>query len=475
MPTAGPDAMGPATSDRRIGSFPCLDGVRALAAMTVIAYHLCMSILIIDPDVLPVVVVRHIAALDRFGVAIFFMLSGFLLYRPYVLAQLRGRPSPRAVDFWIRRGARIMPGYWFALVGAMVLGVAVFTRPTVGSYVTAVGLLQNYRAYGVLSFGLVVAWTLVIEVAFYALLPGFAAITGRLSRPGDRGAVLRGNVIVLATLIVVGVVTRYVALFVVGASSPPSRTWFPISNLNMWLPAYLDMFALGMVLALVCAWRETGGGVPRALMAFARRPWAAWLVVGIMIVALGRAGMPKVPGVLVIGPTTLFIRDELSIIAAFAFVLPGAIPGPRPGGVRRLLAWRPIVVFGTIAFGVYLWQLPIIDVVDRWRRDASALDSALPFTIAAVGITLIAAYVSYVAVEFPARGLAMRVTGRRPAPRADRWSWARIDTSEHVEGITRFVWTDEPVRTGEWVIVAGVILAAAMVAAALPAVRAALA
>jgi peptidoglycan/LPS O-acetylase OafA/YrhL len=442
--------------------------------MTVIAYHLCMSLLIVDRGAVPAVVVRHIAALDRFGVAIFFMLSGFLLYRPYVLAQLRGRPAPRARDFWIRRGARIMPGYWFALIGAMVLGVAVFTRPTLGSYVTAVALLQNYRAYGVLSFGLVVAWTLVIEVAFYALLPAFAAITARLGRAGDRGAVLRSNVVVLASLTVIGVVTRYVALFVVGASSPPSRTWFPISNLNMWLPAYLDMFALGMVLAFVCAWHETGGGLPRAIAAFARRPWAAWLVVGIMIVALGRAGMPKVPGVLVIGPTTLFIRDELSIIAAFAFVLPGAIPGTRPGGIRRFLAWRPIVLFGTIAFGIYLWQLPIIDVVDRWRGHIDALDAAVPFIVAAVSITMLAAYVSYVAVEFPARGLAMRVTGRRPEPRADRWSWLRIDTTEHTEGISRFVWSDEPVRTGEWTILIGVIVAASVLAAILPALRAAL-
>ena len=441
--------------------------------MTVIAYHLCMSILVIDASALPAVVVSHIAALDRFGVAIFFMLSGFLLYRPFVLAQLRGRAAPSARDFWIRRGARIMPGYWFALVGAMVLGVAVFTRPTFGSYVTAFALLQNYRAYGVLSFGLVVAWTLVIEVAFYATLPAFAAIAARLGRAGDRASVLRANVTVIASMTVIGVVTRYVALFVVDRA--PSRTWFPISNLNMWLPAYLDMFALGMALALVCAWRETGGGVPRAVMAFARRPWAAWLVVAVMIVALGRAGMPKVPGVLVIGPTTLFIRDELSIIAAFAFMLPGAVPGPRPGGVRRLLAWKPIVLFGTIAFGIYLWQLPIIDVVDRWRRHLGVLDSPVPFTIAAVGITLLIAYLSYVAVEFPARGLAMRVTGRRPARRESRWSWLRIDTTEHTEGIARFVWTDEPARRGEWAVVVAVLVVAIAVAAALPGVRAALA
>lgn len=443
--------------------------------MTVIAYHLCMSILIIEPGALPPVIVRHIAALDRFGVAIFFMLSGFLLYRPYVLAQLRGRRPPRARDFWLRRGARIMPGYWFALAGAMVLGVAVFTRPTPADYLTAVALLQNYRAYGVLSFGLVVAWTLVIEVAFYALMPAFAALAARLGRPGDRRATLRGNVVVLGGMVLVGIATRYVALFVVGASAPPARTWFPISNLNMWLPAYLDMFALGMALAVVCAWRETGGGVPRVVAAFARRPWAAWLVVGIMIVALGRAGMPEVPGVLVIGPTTLFIRDELSILAALAFVLPGAIPGPRPGGIRRLLAWKPVVLFGTIAFGVYLWQLPIIDVVDRWRDDVAFLDAAWPFTAVTVGITLLAAYVSYVGVEFPARNLAMRVTGRPPGRRADRWSWLHIDTSEHTEGIGRFVWTDDPAQVGERRVVAAVVVACIGLAAVLPALRDALA
>ncbi|MFM7060217.1 MAG: acyltransferase family protein [Actinomycetes bacterium] len=460
--------------DRRVESFPCLDGVRALAAATVIAYHLCMSMLIIDRDALPVVVVRHIAALDRFGVAIFFMLSGFLLYRPYVLAQLRGRPIPRARDFWIRRAARILPGYWFALLGAIVLGVAVFTRPTFGDYLTAVALLQNYRAYGVLSFGLVVGWTLVIEVAFYALLPGIAAITARVSRPGTRRAVLRGNIGMLVMLAVIGVVTRYVAIFVIGVSSAPTRTWFPISNLNMWVPAYLDMFALGMLLALVCAWHETAGGLPRAAAAFARRPWAAWTVVGIMIVALGRSGMPRVPGVLSIGPSTLFIRDEVSIIAAFAFVLPGALPGPRPGGIRRLLAWKPIALLGTIAFGVYLWQLPIIDVVDRWRPDVAVLDSAWPFAMVAVGLSLLIAYVSYVVIEFPARELGMRLTGRRAPAGAGRWDWLRIDTSEHAEGIDRFVWSDEGALAGERRIVAASILVALAITAILPTFRAAL-
>jgi peptidoglycan/LPS O-acetylase OafA/YrhL len=179
--------------------------------------------------------------------------------------------------------------------------------------------------------------------------------------------------------------------------------------------------------------------------------------------------------VLVIGPTTLFIRDELSILAALAFVLPGAIPGPRPGGIRRLLAWKPIVLFGTVAFGVYLWQLPIIDVLDRRRDDLPVLDAAWPFTVVALAITILAAYVSYVGVEFPSRNLAMRVTGRPPARRDGRWSRLRIDTSEHTEGIGRFVWTDEPILAGERGIVALALLGSVAIAVALPAIRDALA
>lgn len=458
-------------------SFPCLDGVRAFAAFTVIAYHLTTVLIVIDPGAVPSLIVRHVATLDRFGVAIFFMLSGFLLYRPFVIAHLNGGSPPRAGAFWVRRGARIFPGYWFALIGSMLLGVAVFYQHDFTSYATAFGLLGSYHAYGVLSYGLVVAWTLVIEIAFYALLPAFAGfarlISGRSSKPA-RSSVLRSNLIVVTVLILIGMLSRYISIFVIGDWGGPSRTWFPIYNLGSWLPSFLDMFGLGMLLALASAWRETGGVNNRALRIFAERPWASWGIAGIMVIALGRAEMPLVPGLLNLERSTAFIRDELSIIAAFAIILPAVIPGVRLGALRRILASRPFFLCGTVAFGAYLWHLSLVILIERWSESLPLLKSAPVFVSMALIFTGVAAYVSYVLVESPSRSLATVATGgRRPEARRFR-DWAVIDFQVHASRIEAFVLPRAETRRADSFIVMSTILCAAIFALFLPSLRGAI-
>lgn len=461
-------------SEEVLRSFPCLDGVRAFAASTVIAYHLTTVLLVIAPGAVPSVVVRHIATLDRFGVAIFFMLSGFLLYRPFVIAQLKGESAPRVVAFWVRRGARIFPGYWFALIGSMLLGVAVFNQPDLTSYAVGFGLLGSYHAYGVLSYGLVVAWTLVIEIAFYALLPAFAAIARSISGRSSRSAVLRSNLVVVSALVLIGMLSRYISIFVVSDWGGPQTTWFPLYNLGSWLPSYLDMFGLGMLLALASAWRETGGANIRALRIFAERPWASWGIAAIMVIALGRAGMPRVPGLLYLERSSAFIRDELSIIAAFAIILPAAIPGVRLGSLRRILASRPFYLCGTVAFGAYLWHLSLVILIERWSEDFEALKSAPIFVAMALLLTGLAAYVSYVLVEAPFRSLATIATGGRRQPSKRLRDWAVIDSRAHASRIEGFVIPRTESKQSDVIIVLCVTICAAMFALYLPSLRGAL-
>ena len=67
--------------------------------------------------------------LGPIGVAIFFVLSGFLLWRPYVAATFDGAPPPRLGSYVTRRVARIVPGYWCALLGAVLFAGAVVRGP----------------------------------------------------------------------------------------------------------------------------------------------------------------------------------------------------------------------------------------------------------------------------------------------------------------------------------------------------------
>src|SRR5690349_22229347 len=94
--------------------FPCFDGLRAVAALAVFACHSSGWAWYVDTGWAPVLAQSSFARLGYFGVAVFFVISGFLLFRPFVLLDLQGRPSPRLRTFWFRRCARVFPAYWVA-------------------------------------------------------------------------------------------------------------------------------------------------------------------------------------------------------------------------------------------------------------------------------------------------------------------------------------------------------------------------
>src|SRR4029453_8643404 len=87
-----------------------LDGMRALAALGVLVCHVALQVGFSPHNRFG----HYFARLDV-GVAVFFVLSGFLLYRPFVARRMDGRPRPSPRDYLRNRFLRIFPGYWLAL------------------------------------------------------------------------------------------------------------------------------------------------------------------------------------------------------------------------------------------------------------------------------------------------------------------------------------------------------------------------
>ena len=119
--------------------FPLLDSVRAIAALSVLVFHASFwsEITLTGSDRAP-----FLSRLDV-GVTIFFVLSGFLLYRPFVRARLLGTPPPRAIAYGWRRVLRIVPAYWLALtVIALVIPKPDTFEP--GHALVYYGFLQIY-------------------------------------------------------------------------------------------------------------------------------------------------------------------------------------------------------------------------------------------------------------------------------------------------------------------------------------------
>ncbi len=102
-----------------------------------------------------------------------------MLYRPFARAVLDGTPGPALGRYALRRGLRVLPAYWVILLAVSLTGTAATIaqgtvqqgRPDAGLFVLQLGLLQTYTPRG-LPTGIVPAWSLTVEVAFYVLLPG---------------------------------------------------------------------------------------------------------------------------------------------------------------------------------------------------------------------------------------------------------------------------------------------------------------
>ena len=174
-------AMAPPRSHAR---FPLFDSLRGLAAISILFVHVGIFTKAFGDTWHG----RLVAHLD-IGVPFFFLLSAFLLYRPFVAARVRDAGRPGFSGYARRRFLRIAPAYWAVLViSAVVPGMAgAFT----GNWWVYFGLLQNYPVYtadgtcAVNPYRCAVppSWSLAIEVFFYVLLPFFVLLMEGLLSP----------------------------------------------------------------------------------------------------------------------------------------------------------------------------------------------------------------------------------------------------------------------------------------------------
>ena len=181
------------------------DFVRAAACLTVLFHHLAQRMSWQD-QLGGVEWFRVFAQIGTFGVAMFFVLSGFLLSRPFWQALDRGEPAPSLRVYAMRRAARILPGFWLALLVTFVLSITVFGAVLDGQLVLRLvaGIFTVADWHWITLFPVEVngpLWSISFEVTSYLLLPaGFAALflLGRWSGQGWQSRLIWLGVIGLA-------------------------------------------------------------------------------------------------------------------------------------------------------------------------------------------------------------------------------------------------------------------------------------
>jgi acetyltransferase len=362
------------------GFLPAVEGMRACAAMGVVVTHVAFQ-----TGHSSGVTGRLFGRFDL-AVAVFFALSGFLLWRGHAAAARDLGSRPRTGHYLRSRVVRIMPAYLVAVVVILCL-LPESDHASLTVWLANLTLTQIYVPL-TLTGGLTQMWSLSVEVSFYLALPIMALLARRIP-VGAR----------------VPSIAALAGLSWAWGSVPLAHADSGINPLN-WPPAFFSWFAAGMLLA---EWTYSGIGLPHRL-ARRRVLMAVVAVLAYLVAASPLAG----PEGLVPGTATQFaVKTAVGSVVAFALVAPLVLD--RLDTPHRVLGTTGMVTLGRWSYGLFVWHLaalamvfPVLGTFQFTGRMPAVLVFTLIFGWAI-------AAVSYALVESPCRE-ALRRWEKRVEP-----------------------------------------------------------
>ena len=353
------------------------------------------------------------SGLGGLGVSVFYLISVFLLYRPFVAARLSGGEHD-VFGYALRRGFRIFPAYWLALGVVLLVGVGVPVLSG-GVLLQLVTLTQVYTLKGLLYNPIPPSWTICVELSFYVFLPIWAVFMRRVTA----SAPLRLRREVVALVILSGVAACWRIYVVLNPALPSGYRNFlgfvPVSE--KLLLGSLDLFAVGMLLALLSASDRLGS---------LKKLSAVHLWIGASVLYGALAWLTAADGPLA-GDWRVqsLVTGWMRIPIAAMLVLPAISDGVSSeagtedsGLVQRMLSAKGVAWIGMVSYGIYLWHAPILKWIDRLVgvRHPVPFPEFLGLVLLALGATVGVAAASWYLLEAPINRFARRVNRRGGKP-----------------------------------------------------------
>jgi peptidoglycan/LPS O-acetylase OafA/YrhL len=396
-----------------------LDGVRGALCLMIAITH-------VTTHYSPKTAATWQTGIFGFSLVYFFVLSGFLLFLPYVRNVVEERSvgkMPDVTDYVVHRFARIVPVYLviFLFVN-FVLRVSYVQNPALqpvgtqdgtgmitdpGMLIANLTLTQTYfPAY--IQTGINPSWSLTLEYAFYASLPLLGFLLFRLRKTSNRNPFMVAAVAPLI-LLAIGFVGRSLTPLVYANSSTTDfilLNWGPNWS-AVFAKSFLtnaDNFALGMFAAIVFvalehgALRESIAKRVRMISAVAIIP--VFLLSGVLLVVANQ-----------------YATMGVSVVAALMIVV---IIAPLGRGEKTKLAvWldaRPMRYVGEVSLSAYLWHFPMLLVLGKlgWMAGDN-LPGMLRNIVLLLTCTILAATVTYYGIEKPGMNYAKRLRAKKKA------------------------------------------------------------
>jgi peptidoglycan/LPS O-acetylase OafA/YrhL len=341
---------------------PQIDGLRFIAIMAVIAYHVrgvCLFHFGVSStgSVAADGVVNRVFESGHYGVQLFFAISGFILLLPFVRQSISQERPVSLREYYLRRLTRIEPPYLIHLVFLLALCALFYRRlpshehlyhnPDWAGYaarhILSSAIYANGFIFGAHPYPNYVLWSLEVEVQFYLLAPYLARIfflSGTISR----------RVLLIATIAALSLTFW---LF-----DPPYRVWASLAG-------NLQYFLVGFLLADIYASRS-GDDLVRSY----RWDFAFLLSCAAVVMGEGRSVIQFLL------PAAIFISGIASL---------------RGVATSRFLGNAWIATIGGMCYTIYLYHSFLISILAKLTLKLRArdmqLDLLIQFVLLSVGIT----------------------------------------------------------------------------------------
>jgi len=318
-----------------------LDSLRGFSTILIVVYHtfFISGYTVAHSDSIG-------AYIDRLnvGVAIFFVLSGFLIFKPFAHSLIYGSPLPKTRNYYLKRAARIFPGYWLALFVLAAMGAV--TNDNSSGLIRNVLLIHPFTATGLWT-GIRQAWTLSVEMSFYVVVPAFAYVFVRQSRRRI------GSVSVATLLKALSIL--FLSAYVFRLFIHSTEFWF-LKTAHLWLPSHMDTLALGMGLAVLVEAPASAKTLSK-LKNFIANHAGSFIVCSILVWLIS-ANINMSIGL----DTPEFHIDLLCHflygIASVLLVAPFCVESQ--SRLVKFMSFRILTWLGTISYGIYLWHMAFI-------------------------------------------------------------------------------------------------------------------
>lgn len=396
-----------------------LDGVRAVACLSVIAFHIDLITLKMHIWQAGVgTFASAVAMMGYTGVMLFFVLSGLLLFMPYARALIFGERWPSARQFYLRRAFRIIPAYYVSLCLIVLLLQPQYLQP---SHWKELGLFllffmdSSQQTFKQLNGPF---WTLAVEWQFYLLLPLLALVLRKIVNVVGSGSLQRRWWTLLACLVGLmawGVGSRYWGQYLMGHPTETFLVPRPVLNVALFFlygqtGKYLESFAVGMLIA--CCYilaRHAPAGHGLSWLCAKLRRSSMWLwrggIVALLVMALWNGHLWFHNSLALydtIMPLFGWLSDFLFTLGYGLCVL-AILFGPTE--LKLPFEWAPLRWIGLISYSLYIWHLPILGHFSGYVDGlANSWNSYLVyglFWLCALLVAIPFSYLFYRCIELP--------------------------------------------------------------------------